>query len=80
MLDLEKKIVVRVFFFFRAVFWTNLLDLIVPVKQKLSFVNKSTRGGSEEDFLMVWEIFTVLTGLAIIAEDLRGIYDCMVVS
>lgn len=79
-MDLD-KIFVSVFGFFLSVaFWTNLLDLIVSVKQKLSFIIKNARGGREEVYFMVWKKFTPLTELAVIDKDLRGIYSRIDVS
>lgn len=43
-IDLDKIFVVG---FFGVFFWTNLLDLIVSVKQKWSFLIKNARGGKK---------------------------------
>lgn len=68
------KIVVSVFFL-SVGFWTNFPDLIAPVRQKLSFIMKNSRGGREEAYFMVCKKFTELAALAVIDKDLRGIYS-----
>lgn len=52
----------------------------MSVKQKLSFIIKNARGGREEVYFVVWKKCTLLTQLAVIDKDLRGIYSRIDVS